>query len=231
MKRVVRVSLIATVIVLVGAGAALAQTMTHEVLRGTVLHAYGDNLVVKMDDGTVREFDVQPGFMFDIDGTATPTSELKPGTVLTADIKTTEEPHVVQTEEVRSGKVLNRVGQTLIVRLDDGTIRKFEGVPSDMYFTIDGEKKSIYDLRAGMNLNAHIVSERVETVTERQIQAAGYAPASPAAPAPRPAAKPAAPAVPAVQTLPHTGSQLPLVGLAGLALLALAAGIGILRRF
>jgi LPXTG-motif cell wall-anchored protein len=229
MSRVVRFSLIATVIVLVGVGTAMAQTMTHEVRQGTVLHAYGDNVVVKMDDGTVREFDVQPGFMFDIDGKPTPASQLKPGTVLTANITTTTEPHVVKTEEIRRGKVVNRVGQTLIVRTENGEIRKFEGVPSDMTFTVDGEVKNVYDLRPGMNLTAHIVHEQVDTVTEREVQVAGTAPAAPK-PAPRPAAASAAPAA-APAMLPSTGSQLPLVGLAGLALIALAAGIGILRRF
>ena len=62
MSRVSRIVLAVAIVALVGTGVAMAQSTV--TLRGTVLHAEGDNLVVKMDDGSVREFDVQPGFKF-----------------------------------------------------------------------------------------------------------------------------------------------------------------------
>ena len=58
MSRVSKIVVIAAVVVLVGAGAAMAQT-THEVRQGTVVTTYGDTLVVEMSDGTVREIAVQ----------------------------------------------------------------------------------------------------------------------------------------------------------------------------
>ena len=187
MNRVAKLWAIAAVVVLVGAGAATAQTMSHEVRQGTVVHVYGNNLVVKMSDGTIREFDVQEGFMFDIDGKPTPVSELKPGTVLTADVTTTQMPYEVRTEEIRKGKVLNKVGQTIIVRREDGTIKKFEGVPDDVVLTSGGKEITAFDLRPGMEVTATIVHTRQEIVTEREIQVAGHSPAAPK-PAPRPAA-------------------------------------------
>ena len=90
MSRVMRIVVMVAVVALVGAGAALAQTTTQR-LEGTVLHVQDGTLVVKMADGTVREFHPQPGFTFTVDGKATPVSELKPGTKLVADVTTTEE--------------------------------------------------------------------------------------------------------------------------------------------
>jgi len=213
------------VVALVSSGLAMAQS-TYEVKQGTVVHTYGNNLVVKMSDGTVREVDVQEGFMFDVDGTPTPVNKLKPGTVLTATIKTTQTPYDVQTTEIRKGKVVKRVGQTAIVRRENGEIVKFHEVPEDIALTSDGKPVTLFDLREGMNLTATIVHTREEIVTERQVQAMGSAPAA----APKPAPKPYKPA-PAPVALPSTGSQLPLIGLAGMVFIMIGFGIGILRRF
>ena len=230
MSRVLKFSVIAAVVLLVGAGAAVAQTSTFEVRQGTVVHVYGNNLVVKMSDGAVKEFDVQEGFMFDVDGTPTPVSELKPGTVLTATVATTQTPYEVKTEEIRKGTVVKKVGQTVIVRREDGTIAKFNGVPDDVVLTSGGKEITAFDLREGMEVTATIVHTSVDMVTEREVEVAGSAPAAPR-PARRPA--PAAPAAPAAAPamLPSTGSMLPLVGLSGLLLIGIGLGIGIIRRF
>jgi hypothetical protein len=202
-----------------------------------VVHVTGDTLVVKMADGTIREFHPQAGFTFDVDGKATPLSELKPGIKLVADVTTTEETRVVVYEEVRSGKVLEKVGQTLVVRLQSGEVKKFSGVSSDVKFTVDGKEMTIFEIKPGMNLDAHIITEQTEIVTDRQIVASGTgpvapaAPAAPAKPAPAPVAVKAPAPVAAPAVLPSTASQLPLVGLAGLALLVLGLGLGIIRRF
>ena len=233
MSRVSKIVLMVAVVTLIGAGAALAQTTTQR-LEGTVLNASGDTLVVKMVDGTVREFHPQPGFTFNVDGKATPLSELKPGTKLVADVTTSEETRVVVYEEVRSGKVLEKVGQTLVVRMQNGEVKKFTNVSDDVKFTVDGKEMTIFEIKPGMNLDAHIITEQTEIVTDRQIVASGAAPAAPAAPAkpaPAPVAVKAPAPVAAPAVLPSTASQLPLVGLAGLALLVLGLGLGIIRRF
>jgi len=222
------------VVALIGAGAAIAQTTTSQKLEGTVVHVYGNNLVVKMADGTIKEFNPPEGTTFNIDGVEVPVSQLKPGTKLSATITTTQVPHVVVTEEIRSGTVVERVGGTLIVRREDGTIKKFTNIPSDVKFTVDGKEVSVYDLKKGMNLTATIVSESTEYVSETDVQRAGAAPAAPA-PAPvakaAPVAAPAPAPAPAPAVLPSTASQLPLVGLSGLALLVLGLGLAVIRRF
>lgn len=233
MSRVSKIVLMLAVFALVGSGAAIAQTTTTQTLEGTVVHVYGNNLVVKMADGTIKEFNPPEGTTFNVDGVQVPVSQLKPGTKLSATITTTEVPRVVVTEDIRRGEVVERVGGTLIVRREDGTIKKFTNIPDDVKFTVDGKEMSVYDLKKGMKLTAYIVSESTEYVSETDVQRMGTAPAAAPAPAakPAPVAAPAPAPAPAPAVLPSTASLLPLIGLAGLALLVLGLGLGIIRRF
>lgn len=223
MSRFSKVILIAAVVTMVGAGAAMAQT-THEIRQGTVVTTHGNNLVVQMADGTTRQVEVQEGFMFDVDGVPTAVGDLKPGTVLTADVKTNRQVIDVQTEEIRQGKVLNRVGQTVIIRNSNGEVKKYHEVPEGVQLTSNGKPVTLWDLKPGMNVTATIVSTREEIVDEREITATGTAPKA----APKPAPTPVPYTAPA---LPSTGSQLPLVGLTGLLMIVIGLGIGIIRRF
>jgi len=222
------VVLMVAVVILLGAGLAAAQHTTIEIKRGTVLHVYGNNLVVKMSDGTVQEFDVPEGFTFNIDGKQVPVGDLKPGTMLTSAVKTTETPREVTVTEFRSGTVLKVVGTTLIVRTADGEIRRLKNVSHDQVFEVDGKNLRVEQLREGMLLRAKVVSTHTATITEQDVMVAGSAPEAPRAPAARPA-KVAAPAP--VRVLPKTGSFTPLAGLAGFMLLLIGAGIAVIRRF
>ena len=216
------------VALLLGAGVATAQHTTYEIKAGTVLHVYGNNLVVKMLDGTVKEFDVPEGFTFDIDGKQVPVGDLKPGTKLASVVTTTETPREVQVTEFRSGTVLKVVGTTLIVRMADGEIRRLTDVPRDQRFEVDGKQLRVEELREGMKLRAKIVSTHSVVVTEEDVMVAGTAPQ---APRPAAAARPAAPAAAPAPMLPKTGSSTPLAGLFGMMLLLIGAGIAVIRRF
>ena len=224
------VVVLVAVVLLLGAGVSAAQETTIEIKRGTVLHVYGNNLVVKMSDGTVKEFDVPEGFTFNIDGKQVPVGDLKPGTMLTSAVKTTETPREVQVTEFRSGTVLKIVGTTLIVRMADGEIRKLTDVPRDQRFEVDGKELRVEELREGMKLRAKVVSTHTAIITEEDVMVAGTAPQ-----APRPAAvarpAPRAPAAAPAPVLPHTGSSTPLAGLLGMILLLVGAGIAVIRRF
>jgi LPXTG-motif cell wall-anchored protein len=224
------VVVLVAVVLLLGAGVAAAQQTTIEIKRGTVLHVYGNNLVVKMSDGTVKEFDVPEGFTFNIDGKQVSIGDLKPGTMLTSAVKTTETPREVQVTEFRSGTVLKVVGTTLIVRMADGEIRKLTDIPRDQRFEVDGKELRVEQLREGMKLRAKVVSTHTAIITEEDVMVAGTAPQAPrpaavARPAPRAAAAAPAP------VLPHTGSSTPLAGLLGMILLLVGAGIAVIRRF
>ena len=218
------------VVLLLGTGIAAAQQTTYEIKAGTVLHVYGNNLVVEMLDGTIKEFDVPEGFTFDIDGKQVPVGDLKPGTKLASVVTTTETPREVQVTEFRSGTVLKIVGTTLIVRMADGEIRKLTDVPRDQRFEVDGKELRVEELREGMKLRAKVVSTHTAIITEEDVMVAGTAPQ-----APRPAAvarpAPRAPAAAPAPVLPHTGSSTPLAGLLGMILLLVGAGIAVIRRF
>jgi hypothetical protein len=221
------VLVIIAAVILLGAGFAAAQTTTHEIKQGTVVHVYGNNLVVKMSTGEVKEFDVPEGFTFNIDGRDVPLSELEPGTKLTSVVTTTTTPQVVQTTEVRNAEIIQRQGRNVIVRDENHKLRMFKDVSEDLIFTVDGKQVPLTYLAGGMRVTATIVHTSVTEVTEQDINVMGSAPPKPK-PAPVAAAMPASAPAP---VLPKTASSLPLAGLAGIALLILAFGIAVIRRF
>lgn len=225
MKKNLIIALVA--VVAMGAGVAVAQT-TYEVKQGTVLHVYDNNLVVKMADGTVRDIDVPADFLFEVDGKKIPVTALKPGTVLTSTVATTSVPEVVKTTEVREAEVVQRKGQTLIVRNSEGKLNMITGIPEGFVVFRDGKQVPVEALAGGDRVTAYIIHKEERIVTEQEMKVAGFAPAKPA-PAPRPV-KVAAPAPKPAPVLPKTGSNLPLTGLAGLAALALGLGIAVIRR-
>lgn len=210
-------------VIILGAGFAAAQTTDYEIKQGTVVHVYGNHLVVKMSTGETKDVEVPEGFMFTVDGQSVPLSALKPGTKLTSTVKTTTTPQTVQTTEVKNAEVVKTWGNTVILRGEDGKLKQFNRVPKDMVLTMDGKEINHRDLAAGMRVTATIVHESVVEITEKDVAVAGQAPAAKAAPAPAPVA--------VVAVLPKTASALPLAGLGGIALLILAIGIGIYRRF
>ncbi|MGD8441766.1 MAG: hypothetical protein PVG53_14640, partial [Holophagae bacterium] len=228
-KRNLIVALVA--IVALSAGVAVAQTTTYEVRQGKVLYVDGNTLYVQADDGTVREFDVPSDFRFDIDGQKVPVGALKPGTMLTQTIATTTTPNVVKSTEIRKAEIVQRVGQTVIYRDENGRINRITGVPEGWIVFRDGEPVPIEALAGGDRVTAVIVHKTIEDVTDQDIKVAGTAPKAPAAPsaAPAPAPRPAPAPAPAPM-LPKTGSQLPLIGLTGLLALALGLGLAALRR-
>jgi hypothetical protein len=108
MSRVSKVLLMVAVVALVGAGAAIAQTTTTYTLEGTVVHVYGNSLVVKMTDGTIKEFNPPEGTTFNIDGVRGASEPAQAGHEAVATVTTTQVPHVVVTEDVRRGRCVER---------------------------------------------------------------------------------------------------------------------------
>ena len=115
------------VVIVLGAGFAAAQTTTYEIKQGTVVHVYGNHLVVKMSTGETKDVEVPEGFMFTVDGKSVPLSALKPGTKLTSTVKTTTTPHVVQTTEVRNGEIIQRQGRNVIIRDEQWEVEDVQG--------------------------------------------------------------------------------------------------------
>jgi LPXTG-motif cell wall-anchored protein len=214
-------------VVAMSAGVAAAQSTTYEIKQGTVLHVDGNHLYVKMADGSVRDADVAPDFLFDVDGRKVPVSQLKKGTKLTQTIATTATPHVVKSTEIKEGTVVQRIGQTLIYRDKLGQIHKVTGIPEGFQLYRNGKAVPIEALAGGDRVTAHIVHTETTIITEEEMKVAGRAPR---APKPAPVAKPVYKPAPA-PVLPKTGSNLPLIGFAGLFALTLGLGITVIRRF
>ena len=228
MKKNLIIALVA--VVAMGASLAIAQTTTYEIKQGTVLHVYGNHLVVQMADGTVRDADVPADFLFEVDGRKVPVSQLKPGTKLTQTIATTTTPKVVKTTEVREATVVQRIGQTLIYRDKLGQIHKVTGIPEGFSLYRNGKPVPIEALAGGDRVTAHIVHKETSIITEEDMRVAGATPKAPKA-KPAPVARPAAPKPAPAPVLPKTGSDLPLVGFAGLFALVFGLGIAAIRRF
>lgn len=220
-----------------------------QVERGEVIYVSGNEVVVKMENGEVRHVTPPPGATATVDGKQVTIRDLKPGMKLQRTITTTVTPQLITTIRSVTGKVWHVTPPlTVILTLADNTNKQYR-VPKDQVFEIDGEKKTVFELRKGMNVTATVVTQVPESVVAQQRRVTGSAPPPPqipemqgallieepsapaAKPAPAPSRAAAAPAPePAPAQLPKTGSELPLIGLLGLLCSGLSIGIRMLRR-
>jgi hypothetical protein len=198
--------------------------------RGTVVLVDGNDLVVKAEDGHLRHFaNVPESARAIVDGQELGIHDLKPGMTLERTIKT------ITTVKRVTGTVWSvNPPSSVILTLEDGTNQQFK-IPDGQKFNIDGQMTDAWGLSKGMKVSATKVTEVPETVVEQQKQVTGSMPPPPD-PAvdlpllvlviiPTDAAPDSAPAEVASAELPHTGSQLPLIGILGL--LALTTGLGL----
>ena len=219
-----------------------AGTPTKEVTveRAEVVYVNGNDLVLRMEDGTIRHIpNVPESAKVDVNGKEIGIHDVKVGMKLEHTITTTTTPKLVTTVQSVTGKVwhVNPPG-SVILTLDDGSNQQFK-IPKGQKFNIDGKTVDAWGLKKGMRISATKVVE--EPVTEvnihKQITGTEPAPPPPDTPiivavlltpsAPAPAAAPAqAPA-----ELPKTGSLLPLFGLLGGLSLVSSLGLRVRRWF
>jgi LPXTG-motif cell wall-anchored protein len=222
-----------------------AASKTVEVRSGEVVYVSGNNLVVKMENGDIKSLTVPDSARATVDGKELSVHELKPGMKLQRTIVTSSTPKLVTTVRTIQGKVFNvNAPSSVILTLPDNTNKQYK-VPKGQKFMIDGQEKTVFDLRKGMNVSATVVTQVPETVVAQQRKVTGSAPPPPATPqiegallieeAPLPAPRQVAAAAPAAEPaptkLPKTGSPVPLVGLMGLLSLGLSFGLRMLRRW
>lgn len=137
--------------------------VTTDIQKGTVVATWDKTLVVRMPDGSVKQFDVPPGFQFDHDGQKVGLADLKPGWELTAKITTTTTPKSVTTTEIRNGQVVQVNGRTLIYQDDAGKNGNWTP-PAGFKFYIDGVPTDVTALKPGTKLTATII--RTSTTIE-----------------------------------------------------------------
>lgn len=202
--------------------------------RGEVVYVVGNDLVVKMEDGTIRHFpNVPESAKVDVDGQQLGIHDLKPGMKLQRTTVVTSTPRTVTTTQSVTGRVWSvSPPNSVILTLEDGKNQQFT-IPKGQKFTVDGKETDAFGLRKGMTISATKVVEVPETVLSQQRTVTGTMPPPPEPP---PAdvpvlivvtRLPAAPPAPAAEAapksaetapakLPATASLIPLFGLAGL---------------
>jgi hypothetical protein len=209
--------------------------------HGEVVTVEGNDLFVKMEDGTIRHFpNVPESAKVTVDGRQLGIHDLKPGMKLQRTIITTTTPQTVTTVQTVTGKVWHvSPPNSVILSLEDGTNQSFK-IPKNQKFNVNGEMVDAFGLRKGMIVNATKIVEVPETVVSQQRKVTGTMPPPPPAPpadvpilvataepAPQSAAPQASTSAPA--TLPKTASDLPLVGLLGLLCIFASLGVKFLR--
>ena len=211
--------------------------------KGTVVAVEGNNLVVKMENGMLRDFNNVPdSARITVGGQQLGIHDLKPGMTLERTITTTTTPRIITTTQTVTGTVFHVTPPlSVILTLEDGTNQEFK-IPKGQKFDVNGQMTDAFGLRKGMKISATKVVEVPETVVNVKKVTTGQMPPPPppppdqpilvfvaVAPAPAPAPAPEAAAAPAPEAapakLPKTGSDLPLIGFLGA--LALALGLGL----
>lgn len=217
---------------------------THEVKveRGEVVYVSGNDLVVKMEDGTIRHIaNVPESTKVSVDGKQLGIHDLKTGMKLERTITTTTTPKLVTTVQTVTGKVWNVNPPTsVILTLEDGSNQQFK-IPKGQKFNVDGQMVDAWGLKKGMKVSATKVVEEPITEVSVKREVSGELPPPPPPPPDQPIiiavitpvpvpAPAAAPAAAAPAALPKTGSELPLFGLLGVLSLASSLGLRAFRK-
>ena len=208
--------------------------------RGTVVMVDGNDLVVKMDDGSIRHLaNVSESARVSVDGRELGIHELKPGMHLQKTVTTTTTPKVIVTTQTVTGKVWHVTPpNSVILTLENNENQAFK-IPNGQKFTVNGQQTDAFGLKKGMVVSVTKVVEEPVTHVEEQAKLTGRMPPPPPPPAPdlpmlvvvaAPVAAAPAPAAVAAAELPKTGSEMPLTGLIGMLLMAGSAGVNRLRR-
>jgi RNase P/RNase MRP subunit p29 len=201
-----------------------------KVERGEIVYVSGNDLVVKMEDGSLRNFsNIPDSVTITVEGKQLNVHQLKPGMKVERQTITTSTPKTITKVETVTGKVWHVTPpNSVTLTLEDGANQTFK-IPKGQKFTIDGKQTDAFDLKKGMVVSAQRITEVPETVVTQEVKRSGTMPPPPPAPTPDVpiliATAPAAPAPvaearpePAPTTLPKTASQLPLIGLLGVLL-------------
>jgi len=151
-------------------------TVATNVERGLVVAVSGNDLVIKMADGTVRNFENVPeSARATVDGKQLGIHDLRPGMKLQRTITTTATPMTVTTVQSVRGKVWNiNPPLSVILTLEDGQNQQFK-IPKDQKFNVDGKMVDAWGLRKGMTVTATKIVEEPSTVVRQQKTVTGRA--------------------------------------------------------
>ena len=183
-------------------------TVVTKVERGEVVTVSGNDLVVKMADGTLRNFENVPATAkATVDGKQLGVHDLKPGMKLQRTITTVTTPMVITTVETVKGKVWAITPPlSVILTLENGKNQQFK-IPEDQKFEVDGQMLDAFAIRKGMNITATKITEVPAVEVSQAKSVTGEA-----APKPAPGAAPAAAPLPKPTPPPANVPVLVAVG-------------------
>ena len=217
-------------------------TVETRVERGEIVYLNGNEMIVKMEDGSLRDFaNVPDSARVIVDGKPIGIHEAKVGMKLEKTVTTTSTPKTITTVQTVTGKVWHvSPPNSVILTLENGTNQEFK-IPNGQKFNVDGQMVDAWGLKKGMNVSATKVVEVPEVHVTHEQQLTGSMPPPPPPAPDQPIlvavvvpAMPAAPAqagpAQAPAELPKTGSPLPLVGLLGFASTVAGLTLKALRR-
>lgn len=152
--------------------------------RAEVVLVAGNDLVLKMEDGTIRHIaDVPDSFKATVDGKEVGIYDLKAGMILERTTTITTTPKVVTRVETIKGKVWHvNPPNYIYLTMDNGTNERFE-IPKGQKFNVEGQTVDARALQPGMMITATKVVEFTATEVEQQKKLTGSMPPPPAPPA------------------------------------------------
>ena len=152
-------------------------TQEVKIESGEVVAVKGNDLFVKMDDGSIRDFpNIPESAKATVDGRQLGIHELKPGMKLARATVTTTTPQVVTTVETVTGKVWHVTPpSSVILTLENGKNEEFR-IPDGQKFMVDGTETDAWGLKQGMVVTAAKVVETPVTNISKQRAVAGTMP-------------------------------------------------------
>jgi hypothetical protein len=217
-----------------------AESKAVRVERGEVVYVSGNNLVVKAEDGTLRDFNNVPdSATVTVDGKQLNVHQLQVGMKIERQTITTSTPKRITTVKTVTGTVWHvNPPNSVILTLADGTNQQFK-IPKGTTFNVNGKPTDAFGLKKGMKVDAQQVTEESEIQVAQEVKTTGVMPPPPA-PAPdipvlivvlahpQVAMASVAPET-APTSLPKTASNMPLIGLLGVVFLSLGLGLKMAR--
>ena len=151
--------------------------------RAEVVLVAGNDLVLRMEDGTIRHIaNVPDSFRATVDGKEIGIYDLKSGMTLERTTTITTTPKVVTTAQTVKGRVWHvSPPRYVFLTMADGSNQQFE-IPKGQKFKVEGQVVDAWGLKPGMNITATKIIEFTATEVEQQRKLTGSMPPSPPAP-------------------------------------------------
>lgn len=152
-----------------------------QVQRGEVIYVSGNDVVIKGEDGRIRDFpNVPDSTRVTVDGQQLSVHEIQPGMTIERTTITMTTPRIITTIKTVTGTVWQVNAPTsVILTLENGKNQLFH-IPDGTKFTVDGQSTDGFSLRPGMKVSATAVTEVPEAVVATEVTRTGEMPPTPA---------------------------------------------------